>query len=110
MLKRVFSILGQSVAMFVAAFAGMLFLRRLAPSLHVVHVLSQDGFLRRQYEFDWMIAVFCVYVLFLAIGLGFRRIRTSWITSTAALVLTVVVLVVFTKIGFKDVNLLYGPN
>ena len=109
-MKRVLSTLGQSIVLFVAAFAGMLFLRRLAPSLHMVHVLSQDGFLRRQYEFDWLISVSFVYVVFLLLGVMLRRFRTSWIASTAAFVLTVLSLIVFTKIGFKEVNLLYGSN
>ena len=109
-MKRALSILGQSIVLFLAAFAGMLFLRRLVPSLHLVHVLSQDGFLRRQYEFDWLISVAFVYVVFLLLGLAFRRVRTSWIASTAAFLLTVLILVLFTKIGFKEVNLLYGSN
>lgn len=109
-MKRALSILGQMIVFFLAAFAGMLFLGKLAPSLHVVRVLSQEGFLRRQYEFDWLISVSFVYAIFLLIGLVTRRIRTSWIASTVAFVLTVLVLVAFTKIGFKDIDLLYGNN
>lgn len=109
-MKRALSILGQSLLLFLAAFAGMLFLGKLIPSLHLVHVVSQQGFLRRQYEFDWLLSVSFVYVLFLLIGLVTRRLRSSWIASTAAFFLTVFVIVVFTKIGFKDINLLYGVN
>ena len=109
-MKRALSILGQSLLLFFAAFAGMLFLGKLVPSLHLVHVVSQQGFLRRQYEFDWLLSVSFVYLLFILIGLLTRRLRTSWIASTAAFVLTIFVIVVFTKIGFKDINLLYGAN
>ena len=109
-MKRALSILGQSILLFFAAFAGMLFLGKLVPSLHVVHVVSQQGFMRRQYEFDWLLSTSCVYALFLLTGLLTRRIRTSWIASTAAFVLTVFVIAVFTKIGYKDINLLYGAN
>ena len=109
-MKRTLSTLGQMLVLFLAAIAGMLFLGKLAPSLHLVHVVSQSGFLRRQYEFDWLVSASFVYLLFLLLGLLTRRIRTSWIASTAAFVLTVVVIALFTKIGFKDINLLYGAN
>ncbi len=109
-MKRALSILGQSILLFLSALAGMLFLRRLLPALHVVHVISQQNFLRRQYEFDWLLSVSLLYGIFLLIGLVTRRIRTSWISSTVAFVLTILVIVVFTKIGFKDVNLLYGND
>ncbi len=107
-MKRALSTLGQMIVLFLAAFTGMLFLAKLLPQLHVVHVVSQQGFIRRQYEFDWLFTVSFVYILFLLIGLVTKRIRTSWIASTLAFVLTVLILALFTKIGFKDVNLLYG--
>ena len=107
-MKRALSIAGQMLVMVLAAFTGMLFLGKLVPQLHLVHVVSQQGFTRRQYEFDWLLSVGFVYVLFLLIGLATKRIRTSWLSTTVAFVLTVALLALFTHIGFKDANLLYG--
>ncbi len=108
--KRALSILGQSIVLCLAALSGMLFLHKLIPSLHVVHVIAQQGLIRRQYEFDWLFSVAITYCVFLLVGLITRRLRTSWIASTAAFLLTILIIVVFTKVGFKEIDLLYGPN
>ncbi len=107
-MKRALSTLGQMIVLCLAAFIGMLFLGRVIPSLHVVHILSQQNFVRRQYEYDWIFSAGFAYVVFLLLGVVTRRIRSSWISSTLAFVLTVLILALGTKIGFKDVNLLYG--
>jgi len=104
-MKRALSILGQTILLLLTAVAGML-----AHPFHLIRVLSQQGFTRRQYEFDWLVSVAIAYTLFLLIGLLTRRIRTSWIGTTAALLLTLLIIVLFTKIGYKDLNLLYGSN
>ena len=104
-MSRVLSVLGQIALFLLTAVAGML----LRP-FHVTHVLSQGGFIRRQYEFDWLISVGIVYALCLVIGLLTKRIRTSWISTTIAFVLTLLVLLLFTRIGYKDANLLYGAS
>ncbi len=109
-MKRALSIALQTVLLLVIAVVFGVVLPGLHRSpFHVVHVLSQQGFLRRQYEFDWLIAVVLGYLLFLLIGLVARRIRTSWVGSTLALALTLIVGVLL-KFGFKEVNLLYGGN
>lgn len=102
-MKRALSIAGQTVLLLLTAVAGML-----SHPFHLVRVLSQQGYLRRQYEFDWLLSVGLAYLLFLLAGLITRRIRTSWVGTTAALVITVGIVVLFTKIGYKDMNLLYG--
>ncbi len=109
MLKRILSITGQLFVMVLAAFAGMLFLGKLVPGLHVVHVISQQGFTRRQYEFDWLLSVGFVAVLFLLLGLiSPKSRRTAWLSTVIAFAITVALLALFTHIGYKDVNLLYG--
>ena len=107
-MTRALSTLGQMIVLCLAAFTGMLFLGRVMPSLHVVHVVSQQNFVRRQYEYDWIFSAGFVYIIFLLLGIVTRRIRTSWVSSTLAFVLTILILALGTKIGFKDVSLLYG--
>ena len=108
-MKRILSIVGQTIVMILAAFTGMLFLGKLVPQLHVVHVVSQQGFTRRQYEFDWLLSVFFIAIVFLLFGLILPKTRRSaWLSTVIAFVLTVALLAIFTHIGFKDANLLYG--
>ncbi len=108
-MKRALSTLGQMLVMFLAAFTGMLFLGRLVPQLHIVHVLGQQGFIRRQYEFDWLLSVTFFAIIFLLFGVALPNTRrTAWISTAIAFVLTVAILAIFTHIGYKDANLLYG--
>ena len=107
-MKRALSILGQMFVMAIAAFTGMLFLGKLLPSLHIVHVISQQGFTRRQYEFDWLFATDCVYICIQLIGLATTPPRTASHGTPVPFLLTVLILALFTKFGFKDVPLLYG--
>lgn len=100
-MKRLLSILGQSVLFFLTAIAGMLW-----RPFHVTHVIAQEGYVRRQYEFDWLLCDGILYLALLLIWLLARRIRTGWLSTTVAFVLTVLVIAVFTKIGYKDANLL----
>ena len=102
-IKRALIIIGQTFLLLLTAVAGMLF-----HPFHLVHVLSQQGYMRRQYEFDWLLSVGLAYVLLLVVGIVAGRIRTSWVGSTVAFVLTLAIIVVFTRIGYRDVNLLYG--
>ena len=109
-MKRALLIALQTVLLLITAVVFGVVLPGLHRSpFHVVHVLSQQGFLRRQYEFDWLIAVVLGYLLLVLIGLVTRRIRTSWVGSTIALVLTILIGMLL-KFGFKEVNLLYGGN
>ena len=71
-------------------------------------MIAQEGYTRRQYEFDWLLCDGILYLVLLLVGLVARRIRTSWISTTVAFVLTVLVIALFTKIGYKDANLLYS--
>ena len=102
-MKRALAVLGQMILFFLTAFAGMLW-----RPFHVTHVIAQEGYTRRQYEFDWLLCDGVLFLLLLLIGVIARRIRSSWISTTIAFVLTVLVLVLFTKIGYKDANLLYS--
>lgn len=104
-MKRALSIVGQTALLLISAVAGML-----ARPFHLTHVIAQQGFERRQYEFDWLVCVGIVAVAFLLIGVLTRRIRTSWVGTVAALGLTLLIVVLFTKIGYRDVNLLYGTR
>ena len=102
-MKRVLAVLGQMILFFITALAGMLW-----RPFHITHVIGQQGYTRRQYEFDWLLCDGVLFLILLLIGVVARRIRTSWISTTVAFVLTVLVIVLFTKIGYKDVNLLYA--
>ncbi len=102
-MKRVFAVLGQIILFFITALAGMLW-----RPFHMTHVIAQEGYTRRQYEFDWLLCDGILYLVLLLIGLIARRIRTSWISTTVAFVLTALVIALFTKIGYKDANLLYS--
>src|ERR1700761_7775468 len=97
-MKQVLSIVGQTILLFLAALGG--FVAGVAvPSLRVTHVLSRTATTIRTYDYDWIIAVVLVYLIFLLIGVVRKRIQTSWITSTVALVLTIVLVLSFTQIG-----------
>ena len=102
-MKRALAVLGQMVLFFITAIAGMFW-----RPFHVTHVIAQQGYTRRQYEFDWLLCDGILFLVLLLIGLVARRIRTTWIGTAVAFVLTVLVIVLFTKIGYKDADLLYG--
>lgn len=101
-MKRALATFGQMILFFITALAGMLW-----RPFHVTHVIAQQGYTRRQYEFDWLLCDGILFLVLLLIGVVTRRIRTSWISTTVAFVLTVLVIVLFTKIGYKDADLLY---
>lgn len=101
-MKRALAVLGQIILFFLTAILGMLW-----RPFHVTHVIAQEGYLRRQYEFDWLLCDGVLFLVLLLIGLIARRIRTSWVSTTVAFVLTALVIVLFTKIGYKDADLLY---
>ncbi|WP_419805364.1 hypothetical protein [Terriglobus sp.] len=102
-MKRALAVLGQMVLFFLTALAGMLW-----RPFRVTHVIAQQGYTRRQYEFDWLLCDGILLLVLLLIGIITRRIRTSWISTAVAFALTVLVIVLFTKIGYKDADLLYG--
>ena len=105
-MKRALSIIGQTLLLLLAAVIFGIVLPGTGHSpFHVVHVLRQDAAVRRQYEFDWLIGVALLYVVFLLIGLAARRLRISWIGSTIAFAITVLAIFLLTHIGYKDVPL-----
>ncbi len=105
-MKRILSIIGQTISLLIAAvFFGIVLPGLQRSPFHVIHVLHQDTLLRRQYEFDWLIGVSLLYVAFLLIGLLARRLRTSWVGSTVAFAVTLLIVLLLTHIGYKDVPL-----
>lgn len=107
-MKRALSIVGQTLLLlFAAVLFGVVLPSVHRSPFHVVHVLSQQGFVRRQFEFDWVIGVLLVYAVLLLIGLAARRLRTSWKSSTIALLLTLAIGFAI-KLGFKEGSELDG--
>ncbi len=102
-MKRALSVFGQMVLFFLTAVAGMLW-----RPFHLTHVIAQEGYVRRQYEFDWLLCDGILLVVLLLIGVLTRRVRTRWVATTLAFALTVLIIVLLTKIGYKDADLLYG--
>lgn len=102
-MKRALATIAQMILFFTTAIAGMLW-----RPFHVTHVIAQQGYTRRQYEFDWLLCDSVLYLVLLLISLVARRIRTGWISTTVAFVVTVLIIAVFTKIGYKDADLLYS--
>ena len=100
-MKRVLAVVGQMVLFFLTAIGGMLW-----RPFHLTHIIAQEGYTRRHYEFDWLLCDGILLLVLLLTGVVTRRIRTAWISTTVAFVLTVLVIAVFTKIGYKDANLL----
>lgn len=100
-MKPAFAVLGQMVLFFLTAIAGMLW-----RPFHLTHVIAQEGYTRRQYEFDWLLCDGILFLVLLLIGVLTRRIRTTWISTTVAFVLTLLVIALFTRIGYKDAHLL----
>ena len=104
-MKRALSIISQTILLVIAAVVfGIVLPGTHRSPFHMVHVIQQDSLLRRQYEFDWLIGVFLLYAMFLLIGLAARRIRTSWIGSTVALAITILIGLLL-RLGFKDMPL-----
>ena len=104
-MKRALSIISQTILLVIAAVVFGIVLPGIHRSpFHMVHVIKQDSLLRRQYEFDWLIGVSLLYAMFLLIGLAARRIRTSWIGSTVALAITILIGLLL-RLGFKDMPL-----
>jgi hypothetical protein len=104
-MKQVLTVLWQTIVMVMAAWAGFL-VGMFVPALRVSRVVGHTAISVRTYDFDWLIAVLLVYLLFLAVGAATKRLRGTAITATSALVIAIAVLVLFTKIGLKDTSLI----
>jgi hypothetical protein len=100
-MKQALSVLGQTIVMFLAAVGGFV-AGMTVPAIRVTRVISQTSTNIRTYDYDWIFAVVLLYILFLLIGILRKRIRTSWITSTVALALTIAIVLAFTQLGIKD--------
>lgn len=103
-MKLLFSVVWQAVVLYLAAFAGFV-AGMTMPALRVSRVLSQTANSVRTYDYDWLIALLLMYVLLLLVGVARRRVRTSWIGTTVALVITVSVVLLFTRLGIKETAL-----
>ncbi len=100
-MKTVGSVLWRAVVLYLAALAG--FAGGVAmPALRVSRTLSHTATSIRTYDYDWLIAVLLVYLLMLVVSTVRRRLRQSWLASTAALVLTAAVVLLFTQLGVKE--------
>ncbi len=103
-MKMALHVLWQTIVLFVVAWAAFI-AGLLVPVIRFTRTLIQTPTHTRTYDFDWIIAVLIVYVLLLVIGAARKRLRESVVSATAALVITVAVLTLFTQIGIKDVTL-----
>ena len=100
-MKGAMIVLLETLLLLIAAVAGF-FAGVLRPSLQLARVVSQTASSVRTYDFDWLVAVLTVYVLLLLPAAAGKRIRTGWIAPTIALLLTLLIVLVFTRLGFKD--------
>lgn len=100
-MRQIFSVTLQTVLLLVVAFGGFL-LGATVPALRVSHVVSQTATNLRTYDFDWLIAVLLVYVILLLIGAVRKRLLTSGISASVALLLTIIIVVFFTHLGVKN--------
>ena len=100
-MKQVVSVVWQAVVLYIAAFAG--FVAGVAmPALRVSRVISHTATTIRTYDFDWLIAVLLVYALLLLVAAVRGRLRQSWVVTTAALLLVLAVVLLFTQLGVKE--------
>lgn len=107
MIRRVLSILWQTVLLFAAAFAGFL-TGMLRPDLRVYRLVSRTATNIRTYDFNWVIAAALVYAVLLLVATFRKRIHASWVNTTIALVITVAVILLFTQFGVKNTPVGYA--
>lgn len=98
------STLGQTLLLLLSGFAG--FLAGVAvPALRLPYEVARTASYVRTFDFDWVVAVLLVYALLL-FSAARHRARTGWLPSTLALVLTLAILLLFTRLGFKETPLI----
>lgn len=103
-MKQALATIGQTVLLLLVA-VGAFVTGMFVPAVRLTHEMSRTATNLRTYDFDWLVAVALAYALLLLIGVLRRRIRTSWVASTAAFVLTVAIVLLFTQLGVKDTSL-----
>jgi uncharacterized membrane protein len=103
-MKTALAVLWQTILLVVVAWAGFI-AGMTVPAVRIQRTLLQTPTHIRTYDYDWIVAVLIVYVLLLLAGAARKRLRETAISATAALVVTVGLLVLFTQIGIKDVTL-----
>jgi hypothetical protein len=104
-MKQALTVLWQTIMMVLVAWAGFL-VGMFVPALRVSRVVGHTTISVRTYDYDWLIAVLLVYLLFLAVGAARKRLQETAITATSALVITIALLALFTQIGVKDTSLI----
>jgi hypothetical protein len=102
-MKQAFAVLWQTIVLVIAAWSGFV-AGMIVPSIRIQRVISQTAVSLKTYDYNWIVAVVIVYALLLLIGVLRKRLRATLITATAALILTLVLLALFTHIGVKEVN------
>jgi uncharacterized membrane protein YwaF len=100
-MRTALAVLGQVLLLFVSALCGFM-AGAAVPALRVSRVTAHTAIYTRTYDFDWLIAVLLVYVILLLIGAARKRLRSSGISATVALIITIAVIVLFTQIGVKE--------
>jgi hypothetical protein len=81
-MKRVLSCILQFILLLLAFAFGSF-----APALHILPSWQVAVGSNRFFVYDGLVFMLILYLLFLLIGLARKRLQTSWVTSTIALVL-----------------------
>jgi hypothetical protein len=100
-MRTALAVLGQTLLLFLAALGGFM-LGAAVPALRISRVTAHTELYTRTYDFDWLIVVLLVYAALVGFGVIRKRVRTSAISATVALAITIVVVVLFTQIGVKE--------
>ena len=103
-MRQVLAVLWQSVLLCVAACAGFI-VGISVPALRVYRELSHTASNVRTYDFDWLIAVLLMYALLIVIGAARKRLRSTALTATIALVMVIAGVVLFTQLGIKNTTI-----
>ena len=103
-MRQVIAVVWQSLVLFVAALVGFL-VGISVPALRVYREVSHTATNVRTYDFDWLIAVFLMYLLLLAIGAATKRARSMAITATISLVIVIAGIALLTQLGIKNTGL-----
>jgi len=81
-MKHFFSVLLQTILLFVVGFVVMLW-----HPIGLSHLLWQTATQRRTYEADWLIAAFAVYLVIILIEAARKHLRSGIVPATVALAL-----------------------
>ena len=101
-MRTALAVLGQTLLLFVAALCGFM-LGAAVPALRISRVTAHTALYTRTYDFDWLIAVLLVYAVLIGFAAMRKHARTGAISASIALAITIVIVVVFTQIGVKEI-------